>query len=522
MQSTAAILSAGLSLLAATAAGGQTLAPPVDPNAPMALTPVDNATAGDPQKIVNGLITSGFPSVGAVLNLSTPNAPSVWCTGTLIGCQTFLTAAHCVADNPNPASYVVFFQNNGGIPVSAIAIHPAYVEGPLGHDMALLRLAAPAEALEPTPINTIGRLPNNTSGVIAGFGRTGGASQNYGIKRFGGVRTAACQAAADPATSICWDFSLPTGPAGTDSSTCQGDSGGPLFAVTSDGDFVVAGVTSGGNQTCLEPNRPYDSDVYVDRQWIQQTAGPDLGTTSCGPVPPAGSANAPVLGGWDSLTAGQPTDTYTFNVPAGTTDLLITLNAENPFTNDFDLYASPGTSSGPGNGVCEADSISGLEACLIPTPTPGPWAIQASRFSGSGLYQVTATLFLGGSQPTACVPSGTTLCIDDQPGDKRFAAEIAWNRNGALGQAGALPLQSVGVTQGGLFWIGSPTNPEVLLKVLNACGVNNHYWVFYSAGTNQGLEVTVRDTATNRTWTRTNQNGTLAAPVADTIAFPCN
>jgi hypothetical protein len=169
-----------------------------------------------------------------------------------------------------------------------------------------------------------------------------------------------------------------------------------------------------------------------------------------------------------------------------------------------------------------SESDTGIEGCLISNPTAGPWAIQASRFSGSGLYQVTATLFLGGSQPTACVPSSTTLCIDDQAGDRRFAAEIAWNRNGALGQAGALPLQSVGVTQGGLFWIGSPTNPEVLLKVLNACGVNNHYWVFYSAGTNQGLEVTVRDTATNRTWTRTNQNGTLAAPVADTVAFPCN
>lgn len=59
------------------------------------------ATASEPRRfprIVNGLETADFPATGALLYSSfgsMSSAPPV-CTGTLIGCQTFLTAAHCI------------------------------------------------------------------------------------------------------------------------------------------------------------------------------------------------------------------------------------------------------------------------------------------------------------------------------------------------------------------------------------------------------------------------------------------
>ena len=123
-----------------------------------------------------------------------------------------------------------------------------------------------------------------------------------------------------------------------------------------------------------------------------------------------------------------------------------------------------------------------------------------------------------------CVPSDTTLCIDDQPGDRRFEATMQFSNPSQSGFAHAIQLASVGVTRGGMFWIGNPANPEMLIKILNACipVFGNKFWVFYAATTNQGLVTTVRDTTTGAIWSRTNPQGTPADPVQDTGAFNCS
>src|SRR5262245_59209009 len=46
--------------------------------------------------IVNGDLTSAYPSAGALLFGADPAVSTIQCSGTLIGCDTFLTAAHCV------------------------------------------------------------------------------------------------------------------------------------------------------------------------------------------------------------------------------------------------------------------------------------------------------------------------------------------------------------------------------------------------------------------------------------------
>lgn len=124
-----------------------------------------------------------------------------------------------------------------------------------------------------------------------------------------------------------------------------------------------------------------------------------------------------------------------------------------------------------------------------------------------------------------CIPSSTTLCIDDRPGDRRFKVELEYQTSlggGLSGRAQALPLSSLGVNRGGLFWFAGPDNPEMVIKVLRGCSFNNHFWVFYAATTNFGLTTRVTDTVSGRVWTRTNPDLRAAAPVQDTSAFPCN
>ena len=122
-----------------------------------------------------------------------------------------------------------------------------------------------------------------------------------------------------------------------------------------------------------------------------------------------------------------------------------------------------------------------------------------------------------------CLPSATTLCIDDTPGDRRFKVEITFQQAGGLPMpANAIPLASLGISSGGVFWFFNANNPEVLVKVLNACSLGGHYWVFYSAGTNVGLTTTVTDTVTGAHKTYTNPINTAAPPVQDTSALPCS
>ncbi|MGK2858456.1 MAG: hypothetical protein ACSLFQ_14745 [Thermoanaerobaculia bacterium] len=125
----------------------------------------------------------------------------------------------------------------------------------------------------------------------------------------------------------------------------------------------------------------------------------------------------------------------------------------------------------------------------------------------------------GGS---ACTPNATTLCLDNANGDRRFRATVSFQTSQGGGQSGqgtAIPTTSLGVNRGGLFWFFGADNPELLIKVLNGCGVNQRYWVFYSAGTNVGMTINVTDTTTGATKTYTNPDLTTAAPIQDTNAF---
>ena len=120
-----------------------------------------------------------------------------------------------------------------------------------------------------------------------------------------------------------------------------------------------------------------------------------------------------------------------------------------------------------------------------------------------------------------CVASAQTLCIDDLLGDSRFRIQVAFDTGQQSGQGHAIPLSDLGVGHGGLFWFFSADNPEMLIKVIKGCSLNNRYWLFYAATTNVGLTVTVTDTRTGAVKTYTNHNGTAAVPIQDTSVFPC-
>jgi hypothetical protein len=135
--------------------------------------------------------------------------------------------------------------------------------------------------------------------------------------------------------------------------------------------------------------------------------------------------------------------------------------------------------------------------------------------------QITDNTSSGGG---GCVANATTLCIDNETGDKRFQITATYSTSedgGRSGSGGAISLTPVNITEGGIFWFFSPANPEMLIKVLNGCATDQKFWVFYAAMTNVGFTVTVKDTKTNVTKTYHNPDLTAAPPVQDTAAFAC-
>ncbi len=77
--------------------------------------------------------------------------------------------------------------------------------------------------------------------------------------------------------------------------------------------------------------------------------------------------------------------------------------------------------------------------------------------------------------------------------------------------------------QSGLLYFFDRDNAEVLIKVLDACAVNGHRWVFVAPVTDLALNLEVREVATGKRWQYRNpRGGQTAKPRSDTAAFPCD
>ncbi len=106
----------------------------------------------------------------------------------------------------------------------------------------------------------------------------------------------------------------------------------------------------------------------------------------------------------------------------------------------------------------------------------------------------------------------TTLCLNDD----RFKVEVDWKDfDGRSGPGIALPRTD----DSGTFFFFDPDNTELLLKVLDGCRRNGHYWVFYAATTNVEFSISVTDTLSGQSRVYDNPLGRPAPAIIDTQAF---
>jgi PKD repeat protein len=336
-------------------------------------------------------------------------------------------------------------------------------------------------------------------------------------------------------SSWSWDFGDP-GSGGNNTSTLQN----PTHTFSANGPYTVTLVASNSNGS----SNPFMQQVTVGPIGTLPVANFTYSANGLAVAFTDTSSGPPDSWAWNFGDVGSPNNqsfvqnpSHVFTHAGSFTVSLMVSNSSGSSSKTRTLVVQSGT--GPVadfSFVATALSVAFTDLSTgTPTswswdfgdPTSGPANVSSSQnpthvFSGPGSYTVTLTASNahGASAPMAhtvvvsnCAADTTTLCLNVG----RFKIQVAWsvpsqNRSG-VGQAVALTSDT------GYFWFFNAANVELVIKVLDATGVNQHFWVFYGALSNVQYRITVTDTLTNAVQVYENPSGTLASH-ADTSAFP--
>lgn len=111
-----------------------------------------------------------------------------------------------------------------------------------------------------------------------------------------------------------------------------------------------------------------------------------------------------------------------------------------------------------------------------------------------------------------CLPDDETLCLRSG----RFEVVGTWeNFDGSVGPFNVIPVSD----DSGLISFVDPSNFDMLVKVLDGCADNDHYWVSFATASNLGflMEVTDLDAVLTRVYE--NPLGTVPPATTDMTAF---
>lgn len=116
--------------------------------------------------------------------------------------------------------------------------------------------------------------------------------------------------------------------------------------------------------------------------------------------------------------------------------------------------------------------------------------------------------------PGCGASTATNLCVNG-----RHVVTARWRTDPPGGTLHNAQLAPLATAESGLFWFFSATNWEVMVKVLNGCGLNNRWWVFSAATTNVFYRLEVLDVRAGVNKVYFNYPGPPAPAVTDVNAL---
>jgi PKD repeat protein len=143
----------------------------------------------------------------------------------------------------------------------------------------------------------------------------------------------------------------------------------------------------------------------------------------------------------------------------------------------------------------------------------GTYMVTLTVSNSDGLSSTSQSVIVAGTSFPPCTETPEILCV----GNGRFSVSADWTEpDGTPGHGTAVKLTN----DAGYFWFFLPSNIELVVKVLNGCGIDNAYWVFAAGLTNVEVVLTVTDEQTGAVYASTNPQGVAYVPIQNTAAFP--
>lgn len=180
----------------------------------------------------------------------------------------------------------------------------------------------------------------------------------------------------------------------------------------------------------------------------------------------------------------------------GLTDVGVTLTIDDTLTGVSSSYVNP-----VGVPFVPIQDIDALDACT------------AEDESGLSEPSIEAESPDSSSEIAPCDEDEEQLCLG---AEDRFRVSVHWSSPQGASGAGS-PVRPLIDT--GYFWFFDPENVELVVKVLDGCALNGHFWIFAGGLTDVETTLTVSDTVTGATKVYTSAQGEPFVPILDAEAL---
>jgi V8-like Glu-specific endopeptidase len=222
--------------------------------------------------ITNGTVDgNAHPNVGGLVS-PTQYSDGTWlyCSGTLIAPNVFLTAAHCGEDGEHvTVSFDTAYVDGDKTYAGTFNADPLYNQAQNDpHDIAVVVLDDAVNGITPARLpqaDSLARLSGRQTFTPVGYGAYRVTNQPGGHQYlYNDVRMVATGTLNS--TNKTW-LRLSMNPSTGNGGTCYGDSGGPNFLGTTD---IVAATTITGDAVCRSTNVDYRLDTLAARTFLSR------------------------------------------------------------------------------------------------------------------------------------------------------------------------------------------------------------------------------------------------------------
>ncbi|MEM9408817.1 MAG: LamG domain-containing protein [Acidobacteriota bacterium] len=276
-----------------------------------------------------------------------------------------------------------------------------------------------------------------------------------------------------------------------------------VFKTSFEGQSGASNCVPGGESLCLQGGRFRVTTSWEDKQGASGVGQAVALTADTGYFWFFDASNVEMV---VKILDGCPLNSRYWVFAGGLTDVEVKIRVEDTSTGQAKTYFNVQNQK-----FAPVQDTSAFATCTAGRSTSTVSDARTAAAADDALRSLEASMGQIGSRSTVACSDPGTLCL----GGGRFEVRVDWSTAQSSGEGQPEVLTS----DTGYFWFFDRDNVEMVLKILDGCGLNGHYWVFAGGLTDQGVTIEVTDSQTGQTVEYTNQRGVPFQPIQDTQAL---